>query len=100
METAYQQYERQKEFRATSEISFWALKPHCESMLSDESKTFSNNMKMLDKPDGIGSFDWTRLEKFNKKQDRSSGTSGAARNFKRGGLFPHYFKRIFSAELI
>ena len=91
VETAYQQYERQKEFLATSKSTFWALKPHCESMLSDESRTFSNNMKMLDGPGGIASFDWTTLKKFNKKQDKSSG---AARNFKRGAYF-HIILCIF-----
>ena len=55
------------------------------SLVITESRTFSNNMKMPDRPSGIDSFDRTTLEKFNKKQDRSSDTSGAARNLKGEG---------------
>ena len=72
-------------------------------MLSDEGRAFLNNMKMSKRPGCIGSFDRTILEKLNRKQERSTSSSGVARNFKRRGggiISTFFFKRFFLAELI
>ena len=51
-----------EEFLATSESTFWAPKPHCEALLSDEDRAFSNNMKMPERAGGISSFGRTTLQ--------------------------------------
>ena len=94
METAFQ-HERQEEFLTESESTFWGPKPLCESMLSDEDRTFLNNVKKPERPGCIGSFDRTTLETFNRKQERSTSTSGVAGNFKRGR--GHNFHIFFQA---
>ena len=44
-------------------------------MLIDTDKAFPNNLKIPGRPIGIGGFDRTTLEKFNRNQKRSIATN-------------------------